>query len=93
MLRDHLLIHHGAPPASVKFWFTNLTRLTRRLQVRGQIGPSMTMTTGVPEGDSMSVCAMLVVSSAFYWTLHSPTIHPYAHADSPTIGRGLTYEN
>lgn len=78
----HLLVHHGAPPASVQFWFRSLTRLTRRLQVRGHVGPSMTMTTGVPEGDSLSVCAMLVVSSAFYWTLQSPTVDPYAYTDN-----------
>ena len=78
----HLLIHHGAPPASIDFWFRNLQRLARRLQIRGNIGPPMTMTTGVPEGDSLSVCAMLVVSSAFYWTLHTPTVFPYAYADN-----------
>ena len=78
----HLLIHHGAPPASVKFWFLNLSKLTRRLQVRQAIGPAITMTTGVPEGDSLSVCAMLVTSSAFYWTLSTPTVFPYAYADN-----------
>ena len=78
----HLLIHHGAPSEAIQFWFTNLRRLTRRLQVRNNVGPSMSMTTGVPEGDSLSVCAMLVVSSAFYWTIHSPTVFPYAYADN-----------
>ena len=78
----HLLIHHGAPPAAIQFWFNNLRRLTRRLQVRDNVGPPMTMTTGVPEGDSLSVCAMLVVSSAFYWTLQTPTVFPYAYADN-----------
>ena len=78
----HLLIYHGAPPQAIRFWFTNLSRMTRRLQIRQQVGPPITMTTGVPEGDSMSVCAMLVVSSAFYWTLQSPTVFPYAYADN-----------
>ena len=78
----HLLIHHGAPPEAIDFWFINLRRLTRRLQIRGNIGPPMSMTTGVPEGDSLSVCAMLVVSSAFDWTLCSPTVYPYAYADN-----------
>lgn len=78
----HLLVHHGAPTASVNFWFINLTRLTRRLQIRGSVGPSMTMTTGVPEGDSLSVCSVLVVSSAFYWTLQSPTVSPFAYSDN-----------
>ena len=78
----HLLIYHGAPAAAIQFWFTNLSRMTRRLQIRQQVGPTITMTTGVPEGDSLSVCAMLVVSSAFYWTLQSPTVFPYAYADN-----------
>ena len=78
----HLLIHHGAPAAAIHFWFTNLSHMTRRLQIRQQVGPTITMTTGVPEGDSLSVCAMLVVSSAFYWTLQSPTVFPYAYADN-----------
>ena len=30
----------------------------------------------------MSVCAMLVVSSTFYWTLQTPTVFPYAYADN-----------
>lgn len=78
----HLLIHHGAPPESIYFWFLYLRRLTRRLQVRQAVGPTISMTTGVPEGDSLSVCAMLVTSSAFYWKLCSPTVFPYAYADN-----------
>lgn len=30
----------------------------------------------------MLVCAMLVTSSAFYWTLRTPTVFPYAYADN-----------
>ena len=78
----HLLVQHGAPPQSINFWFQNLRNMTRRLQVRQAIGPAIHMTTGVPEGDSMSVCAMLVVSSTFYWTLQTPTVFPYAYADN-----------
>lgn len=40
------------------------------------------MTTGVPEGDSMSVCSMLVLSSAFYWLIKSPVLDPYCYADN-----------
>ena len=78
----HLFVYHGAPPDSVRFWFINLKKMTRRLQVNKAVGPTITMTTGVPEGDSLSVCAMLVVSSAFYWTLQSPSVYPYAYADN-----------
>ena len=78
----HLLIYHGVPPDSIQFWFHNLRKMTRRLQVRNCVGPPLHMTTGVPEGDSLSVCAMLVVSSAFYWTIQSPTVFPFAYADN-----------
>ena len=78
----HLLIYHGVPPDSINFWFINLRKMTRRLQVRNCVGPPIHMTTGVPEGDSLSVCAMLVVSSAFYWTIQSPTVFPFAYADN-----------
>ena len=78
----HLLVYHGAPPQVINFWFINLRRMTRRLQVRLAIGEPIHMTTGVPEGDSMSVCSMLVLSSAFYWLLHSPNLHPYCYADN-----------
>ena len=44
----HLLIHHGAPPDSIRFWFVNLRNMTRRLQVRNAVGPAITMTTGAP---------------------------------------------
>ena len=78
----HLLVYHGAPPQVINFWFLNLRRMTRRLQVRLAIGEPIHMTTGVPEGDSMSVCSMLVLSSAFYWLLHSPNLHPFCYADN-----------
>ena len=78
----HLLVYHGAPPDAIHFWFLNLTKMTRRLQVRLAIGEPLTMTTGVPEGDSMSVCSMLVLSSAFYWLIQSPTLDPFCYADN-----------
>ena len=56
--------------------------MTRRLQNRLAVGDPIYMTTGVPEGDSLSVCGILVLSSAFYWLLHSPNLEPYCYADN-----------
>lgn len=50
--------------------------MTRRLHVQGDVGSPIYVTTGVPEGDSMSVCAMLVISSAFYWYIQTPSVFP-----------------
>ena len=66
----HLLIHHGAPPESVRFWFLNLSKMTRRLQVRQNVGPSITMTTGVPEEIEFQFVPC--------WSSHPHFIGPYS---------------
>ena len=64
------------------FWFKSLSRLTRVLQCGRDLSDPFPSTTGLPEGDSMSVVGMLALSFVFHAKLGSPRVHPYAYADN-----------
>lgn len=72
----------GIPEEATCCWFRSLARLTRSLQSGKDLGPPMTSTTGLPEGDSLSVVGMLSLSFVFHQKLHSPQLRPYAYADN-----------
>ena len=42
----------------------------------------LTSTTGIPEGDSLSVLGMAILSTAFYFRIARPTIQPFTYADN-----------
>ena len=72
----------GIPVFVSDFWFKSLRRLTRVLQCGRAIGPAAISTTGLPEGDSMSVVGMLALSFVFHHAIKSPQIYPYTYADN-----------
>lgn len=72
----------GVPRTAINCWFSSLTRLTRSLQNGKDLGPPMTSTTGLPEGDSLSVVGMLALSFVFHHKLRTPQLRPYAYADN-----------
>lgn len=78
----HLFIRLGISPAVCYFWFLSLRRMTRALQTGKSVGDAKGATTGLPEGDSMSVVGMLALSYLFFRKIQTPHLHPYAYADN-----------
>ena len=72
----------GIPYYVGDFWFKSLRRLTRVLQCGHAIGPAAISTTGLPEGDSMSVVGMLALSYIFHHVIKTPQVHPFTYADN-----------
>lgn len=72
----------GIPHCIGDFWFKSLRRLTRVLQCGQAIGPAALSTTGLPEGDSMSVVGMLALGFVFHHVIKTPQVHPYTYADN-----------
>ena len=72
----------GVPKDVVSFWALNMTRLSRLPCVSGTLGPVVHSTTGVPEGDSVSVLVMVGLSTVFYFRLLRPQLVPSAYADN-----------
>lgn len=77
-----LLEKLGVPQHIIKFWAKSMSRLARVVLIRGQIGPMVYSTSGVPEGDSFSVLIMVALSTFFYYRLHGPRLWPSAYADN-----------
>ena len=74
----------GIPRDIVLFWIRSLANLVRYPVVSGRLGPGVKSTCGAPEGDSMSVLAMLALSAIFYYRLCAidRCVQPYIYADN-----------
>ena len=72
----------GLPTTTVDFWFLSLRRLTRVLQCGLTLGSPEVSTTGLPEGDSMSVVGMMALSYVFHCCIANPQVFPFAYADN-----------
>ena len=74
----------GLPSRVVGFWVRSLSHLLRHPEIHGRLGPAMRSTTGAPEGDCISVLAMIALSTIFYYKLISaaPRAEPFAYADN-----------
>lgn len=67
-IAQSLLVAWGAPlraVTAVSFWIRSFNNMSRLLQIKGKCSDTRSSTTGAPEGDSMSVCAMLVIAATF----------------------------
>eukprot|EP00438_Fugacium_kawagutii_P016749 Skav228882 [mRNA] locus=scaffold2395:202260:205295:+ [translate_table: standard] len=73
----------GFDPTTLRTWSHQLSGLERTLYLESCVYGSSTSSTGVPEGDPLSVVAMFCMSLAFafYVSEHSPLL-PLAFADS-----------
>lgn len=80
-----LLIAWGAPTDAVSFWIRSLNNMSRILQVRGRCSSKQSSTTGAPEGDAMSVCAMLVIAATFFRKMTIARVQPFTYADNWTL--------
>ena len=74
----------GMPERIVGFWVRCLSKLLRHPEIHGRLGPPVHSTTGAPEGDCISVLAMIALSTIFYFRLlHvAPRAEPFAYADN-----------
>ena len=57
-----IAIHLGIPDIVVRPWANALHQVQRRFQIRGGTGPSITSSTGFPEGCPLSVVAMVITN-------------------------------
>eukprot|EP00438_Fugacium_kawagutii_P005492 Skav227036 [mRNA] locus=scaffold72:165096:168941:+ [translate_table: standard] len=72
----------GVPAFLSVFWIQCLSLMQRFPQHRGRLGKATRSTTGIPEGDSLSVLGMLALSALFFFTVVRENIHPYTYADN-----------
>ena len=72
----------GIPSLLVQSWIGSLDRMVRYPTIQGCVTSGICSTTGVPEGCSISVLAMLAVSCTFHCHLKTETVRPFAYADN-----------
>ena len=61
-----MLLNAGVPKGIITFWMTSLNRMSRLPQLGSSLGKKVFSTTGVPEGDSLSVCGMVALAYHFH---------------------------
>jgi len=52
-------------------WYRHGDALTKRLRLRGSLGPPWTSSCGYPQGDSMSIFAMTIITEAWRMCVHA----------------------
>ena len=72
----------GIPQWVCDFWLKSLMRMRRFPHLHGYLGSPVESTTGAPEGDSLSVLAMLALAMAFHWSIANETVTPHGYADN-----------
>ena len=72
----------GVPSVLVQSWIRSLDCMVRYPTIQGCVTSGICSTTGVPEGCSISVLAMLAVSCTFHSHLQSESVRPFAYADN-----------
>lgn len=78
----HLMNRLGVPKWITDFWLSSLSKLVRHPQYQGALGWATISTSGVPEGDGMSVIAMVSLSVYYYVKISTYYTFPYAYADN-----------
>lgn len=81
----HLLTHFGASDQAISFWIRSLNKMKRMLQIHSKFSPAVASTTGAPEGDALSVCAMLTIAAAFFHRMSHIQVRPFTYADNWTF--------
>ena len=76
-----LLRRLGVPEKLVKFWLTGLHCVQRLFQTGPHLGPPLPGTTGAPEGDPVSVLAMLSVCFMYHHVME-PVVRPASYMDN-----------
>ena len=55
------------------------------LQIRSKFSPAHPSTTGAPEGDALSVCAILTIAATFFHRMSHVQVQPFTYADNWTF--------
>ena len=79
-----LAMHIGAPQEIIQAWDQFLHGMVRRFVVRGEVGPPLDSTSGVPEGCAMSCYAMGIIDLCFHFYMHhfAPETVPLSFVDN-----------
>ena len=72
----------GVPQWVCDFWIHSLNKMRRFPHLHGCLGTPTDSTTGAPEGDSLSVLAMLALAAAFHWAIANDAVTPHGYADN-----------
>ena len=80
----HAMTKMGIPSRIVNFWINSLSNLIRFPEIRGRYGEGLASTVGAPEGDCLSVLAMISLSTAFYYRVQDDllSVRAFAYADN-----------
>ena len=77
-----LMIRLGMPSVIVQAWIQSLSEMVRFPTLSTHVGSGIDSTTGVPEGCSISVLAMMATACFYYYRIATPMVSPYAYADN-----------
>ena len=79
---EALLIHLGCPPHLAQGWIYGLHRMGRASTFAGDVSTLTYSTTGVPEGDGMSVAAAVAVGWLFATVVRDFGLSPQVYIDN-----------
>ena len=77
-----ILQRMGVPQKFLDHWLNSLTAMEKYFDHRSWISEPMTTTTGVVEGDSLSVVGMIGIAVFWWQTIRQQGIYPMAYADN-----------
>lgn len=72
----------GIPQWVCDFWLHSLMRMQRFPHLHGCLGSPVESTTGAPEGNSLTVVAMLALATAFHWSITNDAVTSHGYADN-----------
>eukprot|EP00435_Cladocopium_sp_Y103_P066489 s149_g28.t1 len=72
----------GVPQWVCHFWLSSLMRMERFPHLHNRLGSPLNSTTGAPEGDCLSVLAMLALATAFHAQTANEEVSPHGYADN-----------
>ena len=72
----------GIPKELIQAWISSLDHMVRYPTLQGCVSTGIHSTTGVPEGCSISVLAMLAISRLFHGLLANDSVRPFTYADN-----------
>ena len=83
----HLAQHMGLPDSLLTPWKSFLHGFERRFDIHGCFGDAMVSTSGYPEGDPLSIVAMLIVDWSYhlYMRQFAPQVSHYSFVDNLTL--------